>query len=219
VAVDQAVQAAIDGLHATAGQIATALQNLGYDIATIASKLQNDFQMGAAAVYNVLVSIGAAGQSVLNSIGSLFNNGSYNLYSGHVPDVLDVLGSSQSPGAAVIQYTWNGGTNQDWFVLPTDSGYAELVNRNSGQCLDNGGSADAATHLVQLPCTGSSTQQWYLGVYQGNSNVSFQQKVLTNRFSGLVADVLENSIALGASVGQYYANGGSNQLWTFVPAA
>ena len=131
---------------------------------------------------------------------------------------LDVNGASQDAGAGLIQYTWNGGTNQDWFVLPTDSGYAELVNRNSGQCLDNGGSS-GPSNLVQEPCTGVLSQQWYLNVYAGDGNLNGQQHVLTNRYSGLVADVTGASFWPGATVEQYYYNGGNNQKWTFLPAA
>ena len=101
-------------------------------------------------------------------------------------------------------------------MLPTDSGYAELINRNSGQCLADPNYATGPTGLVQMPCTGASTQQWYLGVYAGQS-VSGQTHVLYNRYSGLVADVNGASIWPGTGVGQYYANGGSNQNWTFLP--
>jgi hypothetical protein len=218
VVIDAAVQAVIDGIQATDKQVADALQALGWDFNNIATELRDKFNEGSAALYNVLVSIGDYGQSVLNALSSLFNNGSYNLWVADAPDVLDVNGASQSAGAGLIQYTWNGGTNQDWFVLPTDSGYAELVNRNSGQCLDNGGST-GPSDLVQEPCTGALSQQWYLNVYAGDGNLNGQQHVLTNRYSGLVADVTGASFWPGATVEQYYANGGNNQKWTLLPAA
>lgn len=217
-AINDAVQAAINALNATPSQIASALQSVGEDVDQITAQLQADFNATSATIYNALVSIGDAGNSVLAAISSLFNNGSYNLWVGDAPDVLDVSGASQAPGAGLIQYTWNGGTNQDWFVLPTDSGYAELVNRNSGQCLTDPNYATGPTNLVQEPCTGDSTQQWYLGVYPGQS-LNGRTLVPTNRYSGLVVDVTGASFWPGAAVEQYYANGGSNQNWTFLPAA
>jgi hypothetical protein len=219
VAINDAVQAAINGLDATATQVASALQYVGEGVDQITQQLQADFNAGSATIYNALVSIGAGGESLLASISSLFNNGSYNLWVGDAPDVLDVSGASNAPGGGVIQYGFLlGATNQDWYVLPTDSGYAELVNRNSGQCLTDPNYATGPTNLVQDPCTGESIQQWYLGVYPGQS-LTGQTRVPTNRYSGLAIDVTGASFWPGAVVEQYTPNGGSNQNWTFLPAA
>ena len=132
---------------------------------------------------------------------------------------MDVAGGSQDAGGGVIQYTLDFGTNQDWYVLPTDSGYAELVNRNSGQCLTDINGATGPAPLVQFPCVGNTSQQWYLGVYPGNANLTRQTRVMTNRFSSLVAEVEGASVWPNARVEQYPYNGGSNQTWTFLPAA
>ncbi len=218
VGIGDAITTAINTLRAGASDIASALQSLGWSIPSIVSELLGYFGSSPAAIYAALLSIGDSGSSVISSISSLFNNGSYNLWAGSAPDVLDVSGGSFSPGASVIQYTLNFGTNQDWYVLPTDSGYAELVNRNSGQCLADPNHATGPAGLVQLPCNGDAAEQWYLGVYPGQS-VSGQTHVLSNRYSGLVADVTGASPWPGAGVEQYYYNGGSNQNWTFLPAA
>jgi hypothetical protein len=184
--------------------------------------LQSVYGDGQAAVYNSLQAIGAAGSSAIDQLAGVFNSGAYSpsthpWYS--VPLLMDVSGGSTVPDTTVIQYAWNGGHNQQWYVLPTDSGYAELVNRNSGQCLSvYGNSASAGTRLVQYPCSGTPNQQWYLGVYQGNSNILGQTKVLTSRSSGLVADVSGASTSNNATIEQWYPNGNWNQNWYFGPA-
>jgi ricin-type beta-trefoil lectin protein len=219
VPLDALIQGAISGLNATQNQIAAALHAQGLDYDTVASELESHFSDGSAALFDALVSIGDPGSSVVSTLSGLFDNGSYNLWVGDAPEVMDVSNSSQDIGGSVIQYTLDFGTNQDWYVLPTDSGYAELVNRNSGQCLTDINGATGKAALVQFPCVGNTSQQWYLGVYPGNSNLSGQSRVMTNRFSRLVAEVEGASILPGAIVEQYGYNAGSNQTWTFLPAA
>ena len=235
---DQQVAAVLNGVGVSASNIASSLQQafgdtdrqaanalnkLGYSAGTIGSVLTSVYGDGQAAVYNSLQAIGAAGSSAIDQISGFFNSGAYSpstrpWYS-PVPELLDVSGASTAPNAPVIQYHYNTGRNQQWYVLPTDSGYAELVNRNSGQCLSVvNNSTSAGAGLVQYPCYGAPNQQWYLGVYQGNSNIKGQTKVMTSRSSGLVADVVGASTSDGAAIDQWTNNGGWNQQWYFGPA-
>jgi hypothetical protein len=61
----------------------------------------------------------------------------------------------------VLQWPCSGAANQQWQLVSTDSGYAELVARHSGQCLDVFGwsTADGAT-IGQWTCNGGANQQW-----------------------------------------------------------
>ncbi len=214
--LDSLIQGARAALGASDTQVATAMQYFGYNPQQIASYLQAYFGDSQAQVYNALQAIGAGGQSVLDSISAFFNTGAYNIDT-TFGLLLDVSGGSLSPGASVIDYTWNGGySNQQWYVLPTDSGWAELVNRNSGQCLDTPGDYNGAS-LVQNPCSGSYSQQWYLGGYTTGSHV------LINRLSyiygnGRVVDIPGQSLARNTQIELYDSNGGFNQDWNFVPA-
>ena len=220
--IDQAVQVVSTGLNASVAQVAGALTQIGYSAGQIASMLQSDLSATQAQIYNAFQSIGEGGQNILDQVANFFNSGSYTISTTapwSVPLVMDVSNGSQDPSASVIQWTWNGGHNQDWYVLPTDSGYAELVNRNRGQCLTvNNSDGVAGESLVQYPCLGVNSQQWYLGVSAGNSNVSYQTHVLTNRNSGLVADVSGASYDRGTSIEQWYENDNWNQQWYFSPA-
>jgi hypothetical protein len=220
--LNTAAQAVANALNASDQEIAAALRQYGFSPDQIASTLQNVFADSQAAIYNALQVVGAGGQQAINQIAGFFNSGSYNISvtaPGWFPMEMDVSGGSMDPNAGVIQWTWNGGHNQDWYILPTDSGYAELVNRNSGQCLSVGNNSySAGQQLVQYPCYGGANQQWNLGVYPGNSDLSYQSRVLQSRSSGLVADVTGASYWAGANVEQWYYNGGWNQTWTFTPA-
>lgn len=200
-------------------QVATAFQQIGVPVQTIEAALTNAFGDGQAAIYNLMTSIGSAGAGTLDALSSVFNSGAYSP-SAHpwwsVPLLWDVSNASTADGAPVLQWTWNGGHNQQWFVLPTDNGFAELVNRNSGKCLAAPG-YNAGQQLIQVACTGNPGQQWYLGVYPGQS-LTGQTKTVWNRATGLYADVSGASTSAGAAIDQWYYNGDWNQQWYFGPA-
>ncbi len=200
-------------------QVAAAFQRAGIDPGTIEAALSNAFGDGEAAVYNALQSIGSAGSSVLDKLAGVFNSGAYSPSTRpwwSVPLLADVSGGSTASGAQVVQWTWNGGHNQQWYVLPTDSGFAEIANRNSGMCLAPSSYAAGAS-LIQTTCTGDPTQQWYLGVYPGQS-LQGQTTPFWNRATDLYADVSGASASAGTGLDQWYYNGDWNQQWYFGPA-
>ena len=102
-------------------------------------------------------------------------------------------------------------------MLPTDGGYAEIVSRNSGQCLSVfGNSTSARTRLVQYPCFGGTDQQrYYTG---GSGNLAGTTGKLWSRGSAMVADVAGASADAGDKIEQWPSNGGSNQYFTFTNA-
>lgn len=149
--------------------------------------------------------IGAGGTDV-------FYSGAYyrflNLNSGMA---LDVNGASKTEGAGIIQWTQNGGSNQQWTITSLGGGNYEILNRNSGMALDvNGASTTQGAGVIQWPWNGGNNQQWQLtstatGVYKA-----------INRNSGMALDVNSASITAGASIIQWPWNGGNNQQWTIV---
>ena len=129
------------------------------------------------------------------------------------------LGTSN--GTVVTSWFNAWSYDQQWYVLPTDSGYAEIVNRGSGLCLTvNYYSTAPTASLVQYTCYGDPAQQWYLGGAASGKNIGGLSTVLQNRNSGEVADVLGENWRLGSTVGQYYRNSPQswNQTFKFLPA-
>ncbi|WP_026930895.1 RICIN domain-containing protein, partial [Glycomyces tenuis] len=85
---------------------------------------------------------------------------------------------------------------------------ADIVNRNSGKCVDvvSGSTADGA-EIIQYDCHGGSNQQWRFqevggGYYQ-----------IISQASGRCLDVDAASTANGARIIQWSCNGGTNQQW------
>nr|WP_258193793.1 RICIN domain-containing protein [Streptomyces sp. MA5143a] len=124
--------------------------------------------------------------------------------------VLDVSAASSADGAAVIQWPWTGGTNQQWKLLPNTDGSYRLSNVRSGKVLDSpGGSAEGAA-LGQWADTDAGNQWWKLvpatsGHYR-----------LVNVGNGWCADVKDASTADGAAVIQWHDTGGANQEWQVI---
>ncbi|WP_051451077.1 glycoside hydrolase family 3 C-terminal domain-containing protein [Actinospica robiniae] len=71
---------------------------------------------------------------------------------------LDVVAAGTANGTLVDLYTCNGTAAQNW--QPLSSG--ELVNPQSGKCLDDTGSGGSGTQLEIWSCSGASNQQWAL---------------------------------------------------------
>jgi hypothetical protein len=87
----------------------------------------------------------------------------YKLVNRNSGKVLEVNASSIADGGAVVQRTYNGGTNQQWKIIPTSNGYSKIVNRNSGKVLEiNGASTDNGSIADQRTDSGGTHQQWQI---------------------------------------------------------
>jgi chitinase len=71
---------------------------------------------------------------------------------------LDVAGAGTANGTKVDLYTCNGTGAQDW----VHQSNGELVNPNSGKCLDDTGYGGSGTQVQIWACAGTSNQQWNL---------------------------------------------------------
>ena len=71
---------------------------------------------------------------------------------------LDVAGAGTANGTLVDLYTCNGTGAQTW----TAQSNGELVNPNSGKCLDDTGFGGSGTQVQIWSCADSSNQQWKL---------------------------------------------------------
>ncbi|MDQ4132283.1 MAG: RICIN domain-containing protein [Actinomycetota bacterium] len=134
----------------------------------------------------------------------------------HSGKAMDVFEASEAPGAAIVQWTPNGGDNQAWRVLPFSSvGDLDLViiqSVHSGLVLDvvDHSTADAA-RLTQSNWEGHASQLWIVYPF-GETDLS----LIVNVNSGKVADVMGASTANGAGIIQWPWHGGANQLWAFL---
>jgi len=137
-------------------------------------------------------------------------NGTYRLMNWNSGKALDVTGYSTTAGAAIEQWTYNGGGNQKWTFTSqgNNGGYYSLLATHSSQALDvSGGSTTDGATVIQWPWQGGNNQVWQVvpafnGTYK-----------LVNKNSGKVLDVSGASAADGAPVIQWTWGGGNNQKW------
>jgi alpha-galactosidase len=83
----------------------------------------------------------------------------------HSGKLLDVFDQSAVDGADVVQWAANGQNNQRWEFRDAGSGYANVVNVNSGKCLDVYGGTGATgdgVRITQWTCHTDTNQQWRL---------------------------------------------------------
>ncbi|WP_394846266.1 RICIN domain-containing protein [Pendulispora brunnea] len=76
---------------------------------------------------------------------------------------LDVAGVSQADNAPVQLWSYSNGNNQQWRLVNQFNGYYRIVSKHSSKCLTvpNGSTADGV-QLVQMPCTGVTSQDFKL---------------------------------------------------------
>ena len=149
--------------------------------------------------------------SSVTSVHAL-ENGRYNIVSSLSGLYLDVYGASKDDGANVIQYSQNGGMNQQFDVQSLGDGTYSIRPAHSGKSLDvSGWNGNDGAELHQWTYTGASNQRWHIDD-AGNSLYS-----ITSAYSNKAIDVWEMNKSIGGDVRLYSWWGGPNQKWSFVP--
>jgi len=82
-----------------------------------------------------------------------------NLISRNSSKCLDVNGASTADGASIIQWSCNGGNNQDWQWVAVGS-YYQLKARHSGKCLNVVGKLDGGRCIVGAEDVQQQHQQY-----------------------------------------------------------
>jgi hypothetical protein len=144
----------------------------------------------------------------------------YRIENVHSGLVMDVNGAGNQAGTNVIQYSWNGGQNQQWEVVSATGGTFRLEPQhanNKALGVENASTAEGAS-LVQRQWTNGQQgpdRRWDI-VLNGDGTYR-----LENQNSGFVADVADESTSNGGDVIQWDWKGNdaavSNQKWIFKP--
>ena len=134
----------------------------------------------------------------------------HTLTAGHSGKLLDVFNLSTDDGADIVQWTANGQNNQRWEFRDTGDGYAQVVNVNSGKCLDVYGGVGAigdGVRITQWTCHSDTNQQWRLQDAGGG-----RLQVIA-RHSNKCLTVKDAVTADGASAVQMTCGSGAEQQW------
>ncbi|GHE13351.1 RICIN domain-containing protein [Streptomyces alanosinicus] len=132
----------------------------------------------------------------------------YTIKNANSAQLMDVYQKSTADGASVIQWPGNGGTNQQWNIVPVSGQLYKIVNRNSGKALAvNASSHRKGTSLQQYTYNGGNNQLWYFEPTSGGY-------VIRNFESRQILEVGNGSTANGAAIDQWMPLNQANQAWT-----
>ncbi len=155
--------------------------------------------------------------TAVTGINAVMSGGSYptgysKLTIGSDSLCLDNSGNTSNAGAAIDQWTCNGGQNQAFQFVATSGGYGELEVENSGQDVTvlNSSTTQGVADIVQEPVNGNAASQW-LPEQQSDGSYEFK-----NDNSGLCLDVTGNVSTLGQQLDQWPCKNapGTNQDFT-----
>lgn len=137
--------------------------------------------------------------------------GTYIIQAVHSGKVLDISGARLDQGSPLLQYERRDGDNQKFIIGSLPGGFVTIKPKHSGLCLDvPGHSYVPLMGLHQWRCNNAQNQQFVIE----RAGDFYKIKV---RYDGMYLDILGASLADSASVIQYPATGGSNQLFRFIP--
>jgi nitrite reductase/ring-hydroxylating ferredoxin subunit len=119
---------------------------------------------------------------------------------------LDVQGGGTANGTLVQIFTCHGGADQVW--VPVNG---ELINPNSGRCLDDPGSSLSGPQLQIYDCNQTTAQKWELAGLQQPATGP------VTGIYGKCVDVRGGGTGNGTPVDIYTCNGGGAQQWTATP--
>jgi endoglucanase len=153
-------------------------------------------------------------QGILDGIMSGIGN-YYKIINRNSGKALDVNGGSTADGAAVVQWPYTGGYNQQWELINVGRNNYELINRNSGKPLEISGWSTADGALAQQwTYTGLSgyNQQWQM-IDLGGGYFEFK-----NANSGKYLEIGGWSTTDGTQASQWTLGGqyNTNQQWQLV---
>lgn len=139
-------------------------------------------------------------------------NGTYRVSPRHSPDkALDVNGHGTIDGSNVLQWTYGGGTNQQWTVTQLANNEYRIIGVESGKALEAATTSTAnGTNVDIRTYTGASNQRWTITATSGGF-----YRVTPRSSAGAALDVSGNSTANGANVQLWASTGGNNQQWSF----
>ncbi|MEO5561929.1 MAG: cellulase family glycosylhydrolase [Chitinophagaceae bacterium] len=145
-----------------------------------------------------------------NPPATSIQNGTYRITARNSGKSFDVQDRSTADGANILQWTYGGGTNQQWNVLSLGSGAYSIRAVHSGKSLDlSGWSTADGGDINQWTYSGGNNQRWRI------ESVGSGYFRIVSVHSGKAVEITGNSSADGAAINQRTYSGATNQQFTF----
>ncbi|MDX3243802.1 RICIN domain-containing protein [Streptomyces sp. ME18-1-4] len=138
-------------------------------------------------------------------------SGTYEIVGVRSGKALDAIGAATTNGTLIDQWTYSGGTHQQWTLARNTAGYYTVTGVGSGKALDIPNVTTwPGTQLELWTPNGGTNQQWQIAP---NDNGSY---IIESRSDGYRLDVWNNSTSDGGLIDQWPAGNTANQQWTLV---
>jgi hypothetical protein len=131
---------------------------------------------------------------------------------------LDAEANSNFNGAKVQLWDCNGGTQQDWKLVPLGHSFYQIVNVKFNRCLD--AQTQSITHdgtVVQLyDCLGTDNQKWFENnLNEGMIFENYGAYEARNDWASIALDANRNNPDNGTNIQLWHFLNYSNQYWIF----
>jgi Ricin-type beta-trefoil lectin domain len=147
------------------------------------------------------------------SVGNLMSSTTFSpksafvkLVPAHSGRCAEVPGGFPGVGLPMQQSSCSGNPNQRWNFIPQTDGSYLIRNMQTSMCLDTRGTNDNGI-VDQWYCFGEPNQRWRAEIRPDG------KFLLRSAFSNKCLEVLNASTGIGATIGQYYCDGVSSQVW------
>ena len=200
-------------VYLTAGKnnIAIATDRGGFNIDKMVFTAKGGSSNATTSVSNTTTNNSTTNNNATNNNtqqGSFNSTTPYKLINRNSGKALDIAWGSQDNGANILQYSYNGYSNQKWYLEPTGDGYYVIKSVATGKVVDvSGRSTKNGGDVIQWQSNGGWNQQWKI------ESVGDGYYKLINRNSGKALDTMGASTADNADVIQWDYSGGWNQQW------
>lgn len=139
-------------------------------------------------------------------------NGTYHLENRSSGKNMDITGGSTADGADVIQWSNNGGTNQQFTLTDEGDGCYRIISVVSGKAVDvSGASTNNAANVLQWTYNNAQNQRYIL-LSAGNDYFK-----LKAAHSGRILEIYGGGANNGDHVNQYDDNNQTHGQWKLVP--
>jgi hypothetical protein len=138
-------------------------------------------------------------------------NGTYKIVNLNSGLAVDAKGNGTTNGTPIQQYTYHGGTNEQWTVTGLGNGQYKILGVQSGRALVVVGAGTANGTAINLSdYTGSASQQWGITATSGGNF-----RLTPGNATGSSLDVQHSGTTSGTPLQIWSYNGGKSQQWSF----
>lgn len=162
------------------------------------------------------------GSSGGNTEGDIYTDGQaqfdgnriYKITSKVSGKAVDVEWGNPENGTNVLQYTYSGYANQQWYLKKQTNNYYTIENLATGKVLSvQDQSTDNGANVHQWEYVGNANQEWSIwqmadGAYK-----------IINRQSGKCLDLKDSSLADNANIHQWEETAGSQAIYWYIDSA